>query len=92
MPGLLRPFRADYEREADLDGARWSYQAGYDCREMARLFLQHEQRKAARDRAIPEFFRSHPTGADRHQAIMKEYERLQGENPRDDLVKGEIRN
>lgn len=92
MRGLLRPFRPDYEREADLDGARWSYEAGYDCREMARLFLQHEQRKAGRDLAIPEFFRSHPTGADRHQAIMKEYERLQRENPRDDLVKGEIRN
>jgi len=31
-------------------------------------------------------------GADRHQAIMNEYERLQRENPRDDHVKGEIRN
>jgi predicted Zn-dependent protease len=89
MRGMLRPFRPDYEREADLDGARWSYQAGYDCREMARLFLQHEQRNPAGGLPIPEFFRSHPTGADRHQAIMDEYERLQREKPREDLVKGE---
>lgn len=89
MRAWLRPFRPDYEREADLDGARWSYQAGYDCREMARLFLQQGRRNADRDLRIPEFFRSHPSGRDRYQAIVDEYDRMKSENPRNDLVKGE---
>jgi len=89
MRAWLRPFRPDYEREADLDGARWSYQAGYDCREMAKLFLQHHERAGNPNLPIPEFFRSHPAGPERHQAIMEEYERLQAETPKGNLVIGE---
>jgi predicted Zn-dependent protease len=89
MRAWLRPFRPDYEREADLDGARWSYQAGYDCRETGKLFLRHQERNGNVNLPIPEFFRSHPAGADRHRAIVNEYERLQAESPKDDLVIGE---
>jgi predicted Zn-dependent protease len=88
MRGWSRPFRPDYEREADQDGARWSYQAGYDCREMGKLFLRHHEQNGNLNLPIPEFFRSHPAGPDRHRAIMDEYERLQAESPRDDLVIG----
>lgn len=89
MRAWLRPFRPDYEREADQDGARWSYQAGYDCREMGKLFLRHQEQNGNLNLPVPEFFRSHPAAPDRHRAIMDEYERLQAESPRDDLVIGE---
>jgi predicted Zn-dependent protease len=81
MRGWMRPFRADYERESDIDGARWSYQAGYDCREMAKLFLRLRQRQGNPELPIPEFFRSHPAAADRHQTILAEYQRLQAAQP-----------
>ena len=55
-----RPFRPEDEAVADGDGARWAYQAGYDPREMAKLFLlvgqrQKNQRVPCRhsSRAIP---------------------------------------
>jgi predicted Zn-dependent protease len=81
MRNWLRPFRPEYEREADLDGARWSFQAGYDCREMGRLFLGLQQRQQIPAIALPEFLRSHPVGAERHRAIMDEYAKLQANAP-----------
>ena len=85
MRAWLRPFRSDHEKEADMDGARWSYQAGYDCREMAKLFLRLHERSGNLKLPIPEFFRSHPAALDRHRAIMEEYKRLQAERPKDHL-------
>jgi hypothetical protein len=29
----MQPFRPEFEAEADEDGARWAYLAGYDPRE-----------------------------------------------------------
>ena len=88
MRAWLRPFRIDQEKEADLDGARWSYQAGYDCREMAKLFLKlHEQSNNPKF-PIPDFFRSHPAAQDRHEYIMEEYKRLQAEKPKGNLYVG----
>ena len=85
MRAWLRPFRSDYEKEADMDGARWSYRAGYDCREMAKLFLKLHERSGNLKLPVPEFFRSHPAVPDRHRAIMEEYQRLQAEKPKDAL-------
>jgi len=89
MRAWLRPFRSDYEKEADLDGARWAYQAGYDCREMAKLFLRLHERSGNLNLPIPEFLRSHPAAPDRYRAIMDEYERLQADRPKDHLHIGE---
>ncbi len=72
----LRPFRPEYEREADLDGARWSYRAGYDCRELAKLFLEMHHRRQNRRVPLPPFLQSHPADLDRHQAILDEYDEL----------------
>ena len=88
MRSWLRPFRPELEREADLDGARWAYLAGYDCREMGLLFLRLDQKRGNAQFPIPEFFRSHPAGPDRHQAIMDQYEKLQAEKPNNDLHVG----
>jgi len=89
MRAAMRPFRPDYEKEADEDGARWSYQAGYDCREMAGLFLKVHQRGGNARLAVPEFFRSHPAAPDRHRAVMEQYKRLQADSPNDHLHVGE---
>ncbi len=88
MRTWMRPFRPELEREADEDGARWSYLAGYDCREMAKLILGL-RRHPLGDLPIPEFFRSHPPAAERHRAIIEQYEELQAERPNAGLRLGE---
>ena len=89
MRAWMRPFRIEDERQADRDGARLSYQAGYDCREMAQLFLRLHQRGDLVDLPLPEFLRSHPPATQRYQAIVQEYQRLQVEMPRNELVIGQ---
>ena len=85
-----RPFRPEDETEADLDGARWAYQAGYDPREMANLFLRLEERKQQQsvNVPLPSFLRSHPYEAERHAAVTDLYQQLQADEPRDDLFVG----
>ena len=85
----LQPFRPDLEKEADADGARWAYQAGYDCREFGNLFVQQAQQQGRSSMPVPAFFRSHPAGSERQKAILETYERLQMELPRGNLVVGE---
>jgi len=83
-----RPFQPEDEEEADRDGARWAYQAGYDPREMARLFLDLQERQGAGPMALPSFLRSHAAPGDRHKAVMKLYEELQRETPKERLYVG----
>lgn len=77
-----RPFRPEDERDADRDGVLWSYKAGYDSREMAKLF----QKKGANEPAMEgmpwaTFFRSHPYNQERHQSILKQFAQLQKDQP-----------
>ncbi len=83
-----RPFAPELEKEADDDGARWAYGAGYDPREMARLFLSLEARHQGPAFPMPEFLRSHPMPRQRHAAIMQVYEELARTEPKDDLYVG----
>lgn len=83
-----RPFSPEQETEADRDGARWAYAAGYDPREMARLFLSMEQRHQAGRFPVPAFLRSHPAPRDRHEAIMELYEELERTEPGESLYVG----
>jgi predicted Zn-dependent protease len=76
-----RPFRPEHEAEADRDGARWAYQAGYDPRELAALFLRARDRSKGPRLAMPWFLQSHPPLEERHQAVMAEYRQLQQQNP-----------
>jgi len=86
-PGMTklwaRPFRPEDERDADRDGVAWAYAAGYDPREMAKLF-QKKGAKAPAAEGMPwaTFFRSHPYDQDRHQAILKQFARLQKDQPK----------
>ncbi len=87
---FARPFRPEDEAQADADGAAWAYAAGYDPREMARLFLRMHEREQAKNRpdVMPGFLRTHPYSVDRHRAIMVQYEQLARDNPRDKLYIG----
>ena len=77
-----RPFRPEDERDADQDGVAWSFAAGYDPREMAKVF-QKKGAKTSPSNEIPwsTFFRSHPYDQERHAAILKQYKQLQRESP-----------
>ncbi len=85
-----RPFRPEDERDADRDGAAWAYAAGYDPREMAKLFPK-KGAKAPNAEGMPwaTFFRSHPYNHERQQAVMKQYTQLQKETPKTDLFIGQ---
>ncbi|MBS0202948.1 MAG: M48 family metallopeptidase [Planctomycetes bacterium] len=77
-----RPFRPEDERDADRDGVEWSYAAGYDPREMAKLF-QKKGVKSPGAEGMPwaSFFRSHPYNHERHKAILDRYKQLAKEHP-----------
>ena len=66
-------FSRKYEREADLLGAQIMARAGYDPREMARMFQTIEKQGGG---GGPEFLSDHPNPGNRVQAINKEAEML----------------
>ncbi len=85
---MSRPFHPEDESAADHDGAAWAYRADYDPRELAALFLKLHQRD--KDPKVPfaSFFRTHPYSDDRHDAIMKQYDELEQNEPREPLYRG----
>lgn len=88
MKMFMKPFRPEDETEADLDGATWAYRAGYDSREMAKLFLRLHERDKHGKEALPGFMRSHPFHIDRYQAILDRYDELQKSEPHGKLYIG----
>lgn len=83
-----RPFRPELEAEADHDGARWAYAAGYDPRETAKLFLNLRDRGKDVQGFLPSLLRSHPAPEGRHKAILELYHKLQQEKPKKKLYIG----
>lgn len=77
-----RPFRPEDERDADRDGVAWAYAAGYDSREMAKLF-QKKGAKSPAAEGMPwaTFLRSHPFDQERNQAILKQTNQLLKDKP-----------
>ncbi|HUG93681.1 MAG TPA: M48 family metallopeptidase [Planctomycetaceae bacterium] len=78
---LARPFRPEDEQAADRDAAAWMFQAGYDPRELAELFLQMDRTQQSPSFPVPAMFRSHPVNANRHQAALALYEELAAATP-----------
>jgi len=76
-----RPFRPEFEAEADRDGATWAYRAGYDPREMGELFLKLRRQRPENPIPLPSFMQSHPPAEDRHREILAVYEKLQQAEP-----------
>jgi predicted Zn-dependent protease len=86
-----RPFRPEDEKQADLDSAAWLYAAEYDPRELAKVFLQLEERNHQQFNPasfMPGFLRSHPYERDRYEAVMRRYDELQKAEPQEDLYIG----
>ncbi len=82
-----RPFRPEEELQADRDGARWAYLAGYDPRELAELFQRLRGDEQARG-ALPSFLQSHPAPPSRRQVVIDAYDQLQLQRPVDRLYVG----
>ena len=77
-----RPFRPEDERDADRDGVAWSYAAGYDPRELAKLFQKKAGKTSvADDLPWATFFRSHPYDQERQEAILKQFKQLHPKQP-----------
>ena len=71
-----RPFRPEDESEADRDGATWALRAGYDPRELAKMFLKLQQRDQQRRVPMPAFFRSHPLHEERYADLVKHCDQI----------------
>lgn len=82
------PFQPEQEHQADADGARWAYHAGYDPRELARLFAAADNLKSRWQEFVPAFLQSHPPAASRQAAVLKLYEELQQRAPKEKLYVG----
>ena len=72
----------DYERQADILGARIMAAAGYDPRDMANVFRTIEKESGP---GGPEFMSSHPNPGNRYEAINQEARnlRIEGGGSRD---------
>jgi predicted Zn-dependent protease len=85
---LSRPFRPEQEVEADQDAVHWTFEAGYDPMEMARLFRQLDKRDGGNRLPMPGFLRSHPYPAERFADAKELCERLRAERPKQSLYVG----
>ena len=86
-PGLMKlwakPYRPEDERDADDDGVTWSLAAGYDPREMAKLFPKKVGKNSVTG-AMPwaTFFQSHPDNGERVKSIHARYAKWAKMNPK----------
>ena len=70
----MTSYSRDYESKADILGAQIMAGAGYDPRDLANMFRTIEQQSGG-NRA-PEFLSSHPSPANRYEAINREAQLL----------------
>lgn len=83
-----RPFRPQDEAAADRDGVDWAYRAGYDPRELARVFRKFSEQEQQHALPLPTFFRTHPYPEERSKAIQTRYEELQRTEPKETVYVG----
>ncbi|HMF56316.1 MAG TPA: M48 family metallopeptidase [Pyrinomonadaceae bacterium] len=72
-------FSREYETEADVLGAQIMARAGYDPRDLARMFQLIEQQGGSG--GAPTFLSDHPSPANRYARINQEAQSLRVENP-----------
>jgi predicted Zn-dependent protease len=84
---FLRPFRPEDEAEADGDAVRWTYRAGYDPRELARLLDGMAERQG--QTPLPGFLQSHPDPRKRAREVRELCAELQKTDPKEGLMLGE---
>jgi len=73
---LLLRYSRDYEKQADLLGAQTMARAGYDPRELARMFETIERESKTSGGSGPQWMSSHPNPGNRTQYITREAESL----------------
>jgi predicted Zn-dependent protease len=88
MKSFMTPYAQDREKEADLDGCRWAFQAGYDPRELAEVFRRLNDRDQNRKIPVPSFLRSHPNHIDRFTTIRDASKKLIQTAPNKQLIIG----
>ena len=78
MATTAKPFRPEFESQADADAVKWMLAAGYDARELARLLVRWQSRQdqtAAWTKMVPSFARSHPDSGRRATVILNSVDR-----------------
>ena len=68
-----KPYRPEFESQADADAVRWMLAAGYDARELARLLIRwdvRQEQQAGWTKMIPSFARSHPDSGRRATVVL----------------------
>lgn len=78
MATMFKPFRPEFEAQADADAVRWMLATGYDARQLAKLLIRWDARQnqqAAWVNMMPDFVRSHPDSGRRAQSVLKDFDR-----------------
>ncbi len=78
MATMVKPFRPEFETQADADAVRWMLAEGYDARELARLLMRWDARQdqqAGWTKMIPSFARSHPDSGRRATVVLNNVDR-----------------
>ena len=89
MATIAKPFRPEFETQADADAVRWLLQSGYDARELAQLLMRWQARQnqtAEWTKMVPSFARSHPDSDRRATVILNSVD--QARVNKDKLVVG----
>ena len=75
---MAKPFRPEFEAQADSDAVGWMIAAGYDPRQLARLLQRwdaRQDRQAPWMKMMPGFARTHPESARRAEAVLRELDK-----------------
>lgn len=73
-----KPFRPEFESQADADAVRWMLAEGYDARELAHLLIRwdaRQDRQAGWTNMLPSFARSHPDSGRRAKVVLDKVDR-----------------
>ena len=77
MATMFKPFRPEYEAQADADAVRWMLATGYDARQLAQLLIRWDTRQNQQIpwvNMVPDFARSHPDSGRRAQSVLKDFD------------------
>lgn len=74
---FLNRYNQDQEREADMVGLRYAYEAGYDPELAARVM--ERMAEEVPETAVAGFFSSHPSSVERFEALEQQAAQLEGE-------------
>jgi Zn-dependent protease with chaperone function len=80
MAIAFKPFRPEFETQADSDAVRWMMELQYEPKELARLLHSWDQRQDKQSpwmNFVPGFVKSHPDASKRSRRILEQSTELQ---------------